>query len=62
MSSSSAWIEGPEKLSFYTKVWTPSEATGVKASVMFVHGYVHRGLSFLARDDRGMEEGCLAAQ
>lgn len=39
-TSASTWIEGPEKLSFYTKTWTPSEATGVKASVMFHHGCV----------------------
>lgn len=39
-TSASAWIEGPLKLSFYTKTWTPAPEVGVKASVLFVHGSV----------------------
>ncbi|SCZ88415.1 BZ3500_MvSof-1268-A1-R1_Chr10-2g02950 [Microbotryum saponariae] len=37
-NSSTASIEGPQGLSFFTKTWTPPQGTATVATVCFVHG------------------------
>ncbi|SGY25833.1 BQ5605_C018g08672 [Microbotryum silenes-dioicae] len=49
-NSSTASIEGPQGLSFFTKTWTPPQGTATVATVCFVHG-----LSFLASSARFVE-------
>lgn len=36
--TSTATIEGPGSLKFFTKTWTPAAEVPVVASVIFVHG------------------------
>ncbi|KAL8287140.1 hypothetical protein RQP46_003592 [Phenoliferia psychrophenolica] len=55
--SASAWLDGPESTSFYTKTWTPTEATGIKASVLFVHGFVEHIERYNHVFDKFAEEG-----
>ncbi|KAK4706149.1 acylglycerol lipase, partial [Phenoliferia sp. Uapishka_3] len=56
-TSLSAWMDGPEKTSFYTKTWTPSEVVGVKASVLFVHGFAEHIDRYNHVFDKFAEEG-----
>ncbi|KDE06869.1 hypothetical protein MVLG_02904 [Microbotryum lychnidis-dioicae p1A1 Lamole] len=66
-NSSTASIEGPQGLSFFTKTWTPPQGTATVATVCFVHGFVEhlrrydhvfdrfaqQGLAVFAYDQRG---------